>query len=558
MGLTAEGMEEMRAPTLRLGGSPARMEDVDADLLALEDWCERAAIADASGKSQGLEPVIEFGAPGADGLELVVELGAATADGLGPAVECAASADGLGPVVELDAAAAVGLSRRVEESPGPEPVLEFGDSLQPVVERAATADVLERVEESHGSEPVMESCAPGADGLQPMVERAATAVLPARRLIRKASPPTNSNNNSNNSSGNNNCTLDRWIVKVPLETASKTEVESEMEKVQSGPQTSTKNFRAELEDELKTTLKDLGFEYKAFIFDIPDKIPHWGEVVLDGLTVRIEKLNAPPLTKAPGLDLELQPEPVPASRKRPLPQSGLITKPVKVQRFGTIRRYSATHQAASALGVRNFRELSNCMFFSDVYQQDMEKANRPRCIHVNPQMAEYVMGYPVDWTSRSTSPTTATIPEHPTACFTGGSLFAGVGGLDLGLQKAVVTKMYCEIDPAATDVLQRRMDNGFLHRGEIHPDVCHIPKEALSGIEFLFGGFPCPDIAISGAKAGFGGVRSALFAHLIIAAARGDPVIMFLENVANILAADMVGVFTEVLRWLLMTNFTKI
>ena len=51
MGLTAKGMEEMRAPTLRLGGSPARMEDVVADLLALEDWCERAAIADASGKS---------------------------------------------------------------------------------------------------------------------------------------------------------------------------------------------------------------------------------------------------------------------------------------------------------------------------------------------------------------------------------------------------------------------------------------------------------------------------------------------------------------------------
>ena len=169
MGLTAEGMEEMRAPTLRLGGSPARMEDVDADLLALEDWCERAAIADASGKSQGLEPVIEFGAPGADGLELVVELGAATADGLGPAVECAASADGLGPVVELDAAAAAGLSRRVEESPGPEPVLAFGDSLQLVVERAATADVLEHVEEYHGSEPVTESGAPGADGLQPMV-----------------------------------------------------------------------------------------------------------------------------------------------------------------------------------------------------------------------------------------------------------------------------------------------------------------------------------------------------------------------------------------------------
>ena len=49
---------------------------------------------------------------------------------------------------------------------------------------------------------------------------------------------------------------------------------------------------------MKTTLKDLGFEHKAFIFDIPDKIPHWGEVVLDGLTVRIEKLNAPPLTKS--------------------------------------------------------------------------------------------------------------------------------------------------------------------------------------------------------------------------------------------------------------------
>ena len=49
-----------------------------------------------------------------------------------------------------------------------------------------------------------------------------------------------------------------------------------------------------------------------------------------------------------------------------------------------------------------------------------------------------------------------------------------------------------------------------------------------------------------------------MFAHLIIAAAKGDPVIMFLESVANILVAGMVGVFMEVLRWLLMINFTKI
>lgn len=107
------------------------------------------------------------------------------------------------------------------------------------------------------------------------------------------------------------------------------------------------------------------------------------------------------------------------------------------------------------------------------------------------------------------------------------SLFAGIGGLDLGLERAGMTCVgQVEIEPFAQAVLTCRW-----------PDV---PKwadvRAFNGsecgpVDLVCGGFPCQDISAAGKGAGLSGERSGLWYEMlrIIRAAR--PAWVLAENV---------------------------
>ena len=71
-------------------------------------------------------------------------------------------------------------------------------------------------------------------------------------------------------------------------------------------------------------------------------------------------------------------------------------------------------------------------------------------------------------------------------------------------------------------------------------------RQDLQNIDIVVGGFPCPDIAIAGKKAGFSGNRSVLFKHVVKVAVLSQAPFVFLENVANILSQDMKPVFADV------------
>jgi DNA (cytosine-5)-methyltransferase 1 len=96
-----------------------------------------------------------------------------------------------------------------------------------------------------------------------------------------------------------------------------------------------------------------------------------------------------------------------------------------------------------------------------------------------------------------------------------GSLFAGIGGFDLGLERAGMTcKWQVEIDDYASRVLAK-------HWPDVprHGDVRTFPTADRDwSVDLICGGFPCQDISVAGKGAGLAGARSGLwyeFARII-------------------------------------------
>ena len=88
-------------------------------------------------------------------------------------------------------------------------------------------------------------------------------------------------------------------------------------------------------------------------------------------------------------------------------------------------------------------------------------------------------------------------------------LFAGIGGIELGLDRAGHrTALFCENDATATAVLQARFP-GI----PVHPDIRELAG-LPPGVSLLAGGFPCQDLSQAGMTAGITGPRSGLVGHV--------------------------------------------
>lgn len=120
------------------------------------------------------------------------------------------------------------------------------------------------------------------------------------------------------------------------------------------------------------------------------------------------------------------------------------------------------------------------------------------------------------------------------------ALFAGIGGIELGMQRAlgddVETQMFCEWWAPAQAVLHARFPGV-----EVHPDVREL-KSLPSEVNFVTAGFPCTDLSQAGRTVGIGGVNSGLVSHLFDAlrnaGARNKLPTLMIENVPNMLALD--------------------
>lgn len=112
-----------------------------------------------------------------------------------------------------------------------------------------------------------------------------------------------------------------------------------------------------------------------------------------------------------------------------------------------------------------------------------------------------------------------------------GSLFAGIGGFDLGFERAGMRcEWQVEIDPYCQRVLAKHWPNA--RRWD---DVRTFPPAGEWGVDVICGGFPCQDISSAGKHAGLDGERSGLWFEYqrIIRILR--PRYVVVENVADLL-----------------------
>lgn len=126
-----------------------------------------------------------------------------------------------------------------------------------------------------------------------------------------------------------------------------------------------------------------------------------------------------------------------------------------------------------------------------------------------------------------------------------GSLFAGIGGFDLGFERAgMVCKWQVEINDYANRVLKKHWPN--VHRER---DIRECGVHNLEPVDVICGGFPCQDISYAGQGAGLDGERSGLFFEAVRVVRELRPRIVVLENVAALLTRGLdrvLGTLAEV------------
>ena len=120
------------------------------------------------------------------------------------------------------------------------------------------------------------------------------------------------------------------------------------------------------------------------------------------------------------------------------------------------------------------------------------------------------------------------------------SLFAGVGGFDLALERNGIDVVAAvEIDANARGVLKHRFPNTTLFN-----DVCEVTGEQLIGSGFkpsegiIVGGFPCQDLSVAGKRAGLDGARSGLFWEIVRLLRETKAQNFILENVPGLLSSN--------------------
>ena len=129
------------------------------------------------------------------------------------------------------------------------------------------------------------------------------------------------------------------------------------------------------------------------------------------------------------------------------------------------------------------------------------------------------------------------------ACVTVASLASGIGGFDLGLQRAGMTIAWqCEIDPFCRQILAKHW-----------PDVARYPDlTTLSGFEeapvdLVCAGFPCQSISVAGKQQGMHDHDRWLWPSIRRLVARIRPRWVVLENTPNLLAVNDGNAFAQVL-----------
>jgi DNA (cytosine-5)-methyltransferase 1 len=123
-------------------------------------------------------------------------------------------------------------------------------------------------------------------------------------------------------------------------------------------------------------------------------------------------------------------------------------------------------------------------------------------------------------------------------------LFAGAGGLSIGLESAGMTAVaHAEIEPHARAVLRHHWPDVPLHG-----DVAKVDWTQYAGrVGLVAGGSPCQDLSVAGKRAGLAGARSGLFYEQIRAWEETQAPYFLWENVSGALSSSKGEDFAAIL-----------
>ncbi len=125
---------------------------------------------------------------------------------------------------------------------------------------------------------------------------------------------------------------------------------------------------------------------------------------------------------------------------------------------------------------------------------------------------------------------------RPLRKFTSIELFAGAGGLALGMHKAGFHHVLLnEFDKDACATLMKNMPGWNVLRGDIH-NIDFTPFR--DKVDFISGGFPCQAFSYAGKRLGFEETRGTLFFELARAVKEIRPKVLLAENVKGLLEHD--------------------
>lgn len=132
------------------------------------------------------------------------------------------------------------------------------------------------------------------------------------------------------------------------------------------------------------------------------------------------------------------------------------------------------------------------------------------------------------------------------------SLFAGVGGIDLGFEMTGKFKTIWanEFDKNAAITYQENFDNEL-----IIEDINNLEPTNTPDIDILLAGFPCQSFSVAGYRKGFEDERGELFFKVLNFINKKQPKIIFLENVKNLFTHDKGNIFSIICEALQKSNY---
>ncbi|BDR57453.1 DNA cytosine methyltransferase [Xylocopilactobacillus apis] len=133
------------------------------------------------------------------------------------------------------------------------------------------------------------------------------------------------------------------------------------------------------------------------------------------------------------------------------------------------------------------------------------------------------------------------------------SLFAGVGGIDLGfsMTNKFETIYANEFDKYAQETFAQNYSKKILDRRDIHS----VETKDIPDADIVIAGFPCQPFSIAGYRKGLSDERGDLFFETLRVIKAKQPKVVFLENVKNLVTHDHGNTFKVIREFLVHAGY---